>query len=177
MLRRRRYRHFADATQLDVELSCVAVNGPLNVDFHTGHMTLLRPTCSRVSLGHIALECSCVCRWMLQTRRILAAAVIGVVGRKLHTHRRHIGLINIACIVSLQRTRSLFALLTVLYCTAYFPDYVGGCYVEFLRWRGSTSKELLRITHYWCVRQYHVSGVLWQYWPHAADVFLRQFWS
>jgi len=28
-LRRRRYRHFADATQLDVELSCVAINGPL----------------------------------------------------------------------------------------------------------------------------------------------------
>jgi len=24
-----RYRHFADATQLDVELSCVAINGPL----------------------------------------------------------------------------------------------------------------------------------------------------
>ena len=28
-LRRRRYRHFADATQLDVELTCVAINGPV----------------------------------------------------------------------------------------------------------------------------------------------------
>jgi len=28
-VRRRRYRHFADATQLDVELSCVAINGLL----------------------------------------------------------------------------------------------------------------------------------------------------
>jgi len=40
--RRRRYRHFADAAQLDVELSCVAINGPL--DTHKRTLPVLKTT-------------------------------------------------------------------------------------------------------------------------------------
>jgi len=49
-LRRRRYRHFADATPLDVELSCVAINGPL-VTLH--HWSMLPNHNVLMSVGHL----------------------------------------------------------------------------------------------------------------------------
>jgi len=41
---RRRYRHFADATQLDVELSCFAINGPLDLilKMHSEYLRILK---------------------------------------------------------------------------------------------------------------------------------------